>query len=233
MHIDVLNELRHIAEEKYRCFSAKLLPPDVPLLGVRIPDLRKYAKELIKTGKAETYLKISPAKLKYQEELILYAMLIGQLKKTSEEKVQLIKNFVPYINSWAVCDIFCADLKEIKKNPLFYYERFLFYTQTAKEYQIRFFYVVALNYFLIPELVPHIFSLLKKQQYSGYYDRMAAAWLLSVAYVKFPHETEEFLLHTSLDNTVLRKSVSKICDSLRVTKENKIRLRKLVANLYK
>ena len=30
-------------------------------------------------------------------------------------KFSLVKNFIPKINNWAVCDLFCADLKILKK----------------------------------------------------------------------------------------------------------------------
>ena len=37
-------ELEKLADEKYRAFSAKLLPKAETLIGVRIPELRKLAK---------------------------------------------------------------------------------------------------------------------------------------------------------------------------------------------
>ena len=57
MRTEVLKKLQEEAEEKYQKFSAKLLPPQIDLLGVRIPKLRQIAKEIEKVGKAEDYLK--------------------------------------------------------------------------------------------------------------------------------------------------------------------------------
>lgn len=230
MRTEVLSWLRSNAEEKYRKFSAKLLPPEVNLLGVRIPALRKYAKELIKAGRGSEYLNISPAEFEYQEELMLYALILANMKLPEAEKISRIKKFIPFINSWAVCDIFCADLKEVKKNPTRFYNEFNALTTSGKEYQIRFFYVLALDYFLTPEYIDKIFTLLATQKYTGFYDKMAAAWLLSVAYVKFPKKTENHLFTAPLDNFVFKKSISKICDSYRVAKEAKIRLRTLASS---
>lgn len=229
MRTNVLTWLQNNADEKYRVFSAKLLLPETKLLGVRIPLLRQYAKGLIKDRLGEIYLRVPLQELEYQEELMLHALLLANSKMPTSDKIQLIMSFVPYINSWAVCDIFCADLKEIKKAPQIFYDTFEPLIKSQKEYLIRFFYVVALNYFITADYLPQIFTNLSYQAYVGYYDKMAAAWLISVAYVKFPTETEAFLLNTPLDRFVFRKSISKICDSFRVSKEAKIRLRKLAS----
>lgn len=231
MHTEVLSQLQNYAEEKYQKFSAKLLPQNIKLLGVRIPLLRQYAKILLKKGQGENYLNIPIKNLQYQEELMLYALILANIKSSEDEKIKRIKNFVPYINSWAVCDIFCAELKAVKRTPKLFYETFNSLVSSKHEYQIRFFYVLALNYFITDEFLPRIFEMIAKQKYEGYYDKMAVSWLLSVAYVKFPQKTEQFLFETKLDNFVFRKSISKICDSFRVTKEAKIHLRTLVSEL--
>ena len=48
MRTEVLKKLQEETEEKYQKFSAKLLPPQIDLLGVRIPKLRQIAKEIAK-----------------------------------------------------------------------------------------------------------------------------------------------------------------------------------------
>ena len=70
---------------------------------------------------------------------------------------------------------------------------------------------------------------IEKQQYVGYYDKMAVAWFLSIAYIKFPSQVEGFLLSTPIDTFVFSKTISKICDSYQVKKEAKIHLRKLAS----
>ncbi|MBO5038464.1 MAG: DNA alkylation repair protein [Alphaproteobacteria bacterium] len=225
MRTEVLTYLQNNADEKYRQFSLKLLPKDTKLLGVRIPLLRQYAKTLLKEGRGQLCLKIPLEKLKYQEEFMLHALILANAKISSQDKIPLIKKFIPHIKTWAVCDIFCADLKEVKQNRDLFYETFKPLLTTRQEYQIRFFYVLALSYFITPEYLAKIFQHIKKQTYTGYYDKMAVAWLISIAYIKFPKETEAFLFNTPLDEFIFRKSISKICDSYRVTKEAKIHLR--------
>ena len=116
MHTKVLEYLKSQQDEKYKIFTSKLLPKNVELLGVRIPVIRQYAKQLIKENLSNKYLEISLDKMQYQDELLLYSILLANKIKTYETKIEDIKKFVPYINSWAVCDIFCSELKEIKKD---------------------------------------------------------------------------------------------------------------------
>ena len=172
-------------------------------------------------------LKTPLTELKYQEEFMLYSLLIAQSK--SPDKIEQIKNFVPYINSWAVCDVFCSSIKDAKKQQQLYWEAFRPFTQSHKEYEIRFFYVMALSYFINEAYLQKIFSLVRAQKYVGFYDKMAVAWLLSMMYVKYPNETETFLQNTPLDKFVFQKSISKICDSFQVKKEAKIHLRTLAS----
>ncbi|MBO5284249.1 MAG: DNA alkylation repair protein, partial [Alphaproteobacteria bacterium] len=79
------------------------------------------------------------------------------------------------------------------------------------------------------EYLAKIFQHIKTQTYTGYYDKMAVAWLISIAYIKFLKETEAFLLNTPLDEFIFRKSISKICDSFRIKKETKVRLKTLAS----
>ena len=231
MRTKVLEYLKSKQDEKYKIFTAKLLPENIDLLGVRIPIIRQYAKQFIKENLYKKYLDIPLDKLKYQEELFLYSLLLSHKVKTSETKIEDINKFVPYINSWAVCDIFCSELKEVKNNSSIYLEKFSEYAQSKKEYQIRFFYVLALNYFIKEEYLEYLFHMIKKQEYVGYYDKMAVAWFLSIAYIKYPKQIEEYLFSSNLDKFIFNKTISKICDSFQVKKEAKIHLRKLASEL--
>lgn len=230
MRTEVLKILKTFADEKYCRFRSKLLPrQQTVLLGVRIPVLRQLAKNIIKEQAAEKYLRIPLSSLEYDEELMLYGMLLAKKMQPLQSQIADIKTFVSYIGNWAVCDTFCADLKEVKNNPEIFYKEFYAYSQSEQEYEIRFFYVLALNYFLRQDFLPRLFSTVAKQKYTGFYDKMAVAWFLSEAYVKFPAKTETFLRNTRLDNFVFCKTVSKICDSFRVTEDAKTKLKALAS----
>ena len=231
MPTNYLEQLKSKKDEKYRIFTSKLLPKNVDMLGVRIPDIRKILKYIIKNNKSNDIIQSDISSYSYQEELILHALVIANTPMQISNKINLIKSFIPYINSWAVCDIFCADLKETKNNLSLFFETFKDYTQSNAEYQIRFFYVLALNYFIKEEMLEEILKMITNQKYVGYYDKMAVAWFLSMAYVKYPQKIQNFILNTTLDKFIFSKTISKICDSYQVTKEAKIQLRKLASNI--
>lgn len=112
MENKIRQDLFEIQDLKYKEFHGSLCPDMDNIIGVRIPKLREYAKELYKSNKLED-IKIGD---KYYEELVIQGMLIGfQTKAPIEEAIKQVKEFVPKINSWAVCDTFCAGLK-ITKN---------------------------------------------------------------------------------------------------------------------
>ena len=60
-----------------------------------------------------------------------------------------------------------------------------------------------------------------------YYVRMAAAWAVSVCYVKFPSETKVLLVRRSLPKFTQNKAIQKIRESYRVPEEDKLELVKL------
>ncbi len=61
--------------------------------------------------------------------------------------------------------------------------------------------------------------------YDDYYVDMAIAWAISVAYVRDRAATEKIFEECDLSERVLRKSVSKICDSRRVSLDDKKRMK--------
>ncbi len=230
MHTKILAYLQSISEEKYKIFSLKLLPKDTMLLGVRIPLLKKLAKQIKKNNQIDTYLNTPIQNLKYQEEKMLYSLLISYQEVLEEKRIDNIKNYVSHIKNWSECDTFVASLKSIKNNQEMYYNIFLPYAKSTSEYKIRFFYVMALNYFINDTFLPQILSLIKTQKYQGYYDRMAVAWFLSMAFVNNPNLIKDFLKETTLDTQVFQKTISKIYDSYQITKELKIELKSFLSS---
>ena len=55
---------------------------------------------------------------------------------------------------------------------------------------------------------------------------MAVAWLLSICYIKEKEATINYLKNSHLDDFTLRKTISKINDSYRVSKEEKEQLKR-------
>ena len=100
--MNVKQKLLEKAEEKYRKFSQSLIPNIDNVLGVRLPVLRKIAKEIYKSDNWKDFLKQND--FEYMEEAMLQAMVIGLVKDSHENILAMVKDFVPKINNWSVCD---------------------------------------------------------------------------------------------------------------------------------
>ena len=113
MNKEIEKRIFELADEKYKEFHSGLCPNTKNIIGVRVPVLRNYAKEIAK-GDFRTYL--DNAKNEYYEEIMLQGMVIGLSKMDVEERLNYIKKFVPKIYNWAICDVFCAGLKFVNKS---------------------------------------------------------------------------------------------------------------------
>ena len=78
-----------------------------------------------------------------------------------------------------------------------------------------------LAYYVEDKYLKDIFKICEKIKSEEYYVNMAKAWLLSVCYIKHRDETYKFLEKTKLDDWTVNKSIQKVRESSRVTKEEK------------
>jgi len=219
----IRNELFEKQDLKYKEFHSSLCPNVDKIIGVRIPELRKMAKEIA----SKDYDKfLVQAKDEYYEELVLQGLVIGYAKTSIENTFKYLKTFVPKINSWAVCDTTCSNLKITKKYMNEMWDFLEQYINSKKEYEIRFALVMYLNYYLTEEYIEKILQKIDKIENKAYYVQMAIAWLISFAYIKQKEKTEKYLLENNLDKFTQNKSIQKICESYRVSKEDKEKLRK-------
>ena len=111
---EIKKKLKEISDKKYQDFHSSLCPGTENIIGVRVPILRSYAKELFKEKDWKQTIK--EIDNEYYEEIMLKGMLIGQAK-TEDINIILkyVEEYVPHIDNWAICDVFCAGLKITKK----------------------------------------------------------------------------------------------------------------------
>ena len=208
---------------KYKEFHSSLCPNIDKIIGVRVPELRKMAKEIAAQDYMEFFEQVQN---EYYEELLLQGLVIGYAKIPIEEAFRYLKKFVPKINSWAVCDTTCSNLKVTKKHMEEMWQFLENYINSKSEYEIRFALVMYLNYYLTDEYIDKILYKLDKIANNEYYVQMAIAWLISFAYIKQKEKTEKFLLKNNLDRFTQNKSIQKIWESYRVSKEDKEKIKK-------
>ncbi len=217
--MDIKQRLINESEKDFQKFSASLIPNINNVLGVRLPKLRKIAKEIYKSGEWEEFLNSSD--FQYMEETMLKGMVIGLVKQPPDKILELVKNFIPEINNWSVCDCFCSGLKFVKDNRKLVWNFIQPYFKSKNEYDIRFAYVILLSYYIDIDFIDKDLNLIDKFKDQRYYTKMAVAWALSICYIKFPEKTLKYLKTSKLDNWTYNKSIQKICESLRVDKETK------------
>lgn len=223
--MDLRSILEKSAEEEYRIFAKKLLPKDTDLLGVRLPLLKKIAKEEL----AENGLSfLKQANYGIFEEKLLCGFLIAYWKKPILEKIPLITDFVTKIDSWSVCDSFCAALHPKKSELAGLLDYLETYIDSENEYECRFALVMLLDYFINFEYIDRTLMLIKKAGSVGYYTKMAQAWALSVCMVHFPDKTKAILEERSLDTFVKKKAIQKCIESYRINIDTKIYLKDLL-----
>ena len=214
-------ELFALQDLQYQKFHSSLLPGVENIIGVRMPLLRKLAKEILR-GDWRSHLDSSVAEPNtYYEDNILQALLIGTSKISLQERHTYIKAFVPKINNWAVCDLFCSTLKEVQRYPQEYWQMLMPYFNSTNAYDLRFASVMLLNHFTSDEFAEEALKLLEAIKHEDYYVKMGVAWAISIFYIKQPKLTLSLLKQNNLDNFTHNKAIQKIRESFRVSNEEK------------
>ncbi len=117
---DIRDELFKMQDIGYRDFNSKLIPTvkKEDMIGVRTPELRKYAKKLLKEEGVEDFLHSLPHK--YFDENQLHAFIISEIKDFKLCIDELIK-FLPYLDNWATCDQLSPKIFKKYRNDLLPY----------------------------------------------------------------------------------------------------------------
>ena len=157
---------------------------------------------------------------------MLQGLVIALSTETVDKKIKLIESFVPKIDNWAVCDIFCSSIKIKKNEKEVYYNFIRKYQDSKKEFELRFLLIMLLDHYLEEEYLDDIYSIINNINSDKYYVNMAIAWLLSISYIKYPKYTLSNIDSLSIDKWTYNKSIQKIIESRRVTDKEKEVLRK-------
>ena len=225
--LTIRENIMRLSNNGNKKFTESLHPGVENVLGIRVPDLRVLAKKIAKDD-WKTFLKSAPTD--YMEERMLIGMVISNIKVDDvDEYLLIVDQFVKIINSWSVCDTFdfSGQTSFVKKNSEKVWKYLYNYMNSANEYEIRFGVVMPIKYYIDEAHITQYIEKLLSIKHEGYYVRMAIAWALSTCYIKFPEITYFYLANGVLDNGTLKKTIQKICDSFRVSDENKTKVKLL------
>ena len=226
---------RFLNEEKYRQGHIRIINalPGRRILGLHLPEMKQVAKTLAKQPDALTLLhtfekehQADRFKL-YYEETLVWGLTVNALKCTIEERLELLRRYVPALDNWAVCDSFCCNAKwALKVPPQILWEFLCPYFQSNQEFEVRFAIVMSMCYLLKEDWLPIVFEELQKinlpaihSEYTSlptpYYVRMGMAWLLATALAKFPEQTRYFVNKSTLSEDIKRLYARKARESFR------------------
>lgn len=221
-------DLINLSDSEYKSFHTKLSPEAGDILGVRVPKIRNYAKEILDEDDwQETLNNIGN---KYNEEKMLRGILIGKSKMEYDTKIKYLIEFIPKIDSWSSCDITCASLKFVRNNQEKIWDFLKQYTKSSEEFVLRFILVMYLDYFVTDKYVDDVIKTINNIKAEKYYTQMAMAWLISEIFIKYPEKAKTFLKsnNKNIDKFTYNKAIQKIKESYRVSAEDKKMLKKLI-----
>ncbi len=251
MRKEIRDRLNKMSDADYVKFSASLIPASGrgTMLGVRLPALRDYAKEL---SKGDWRQELSYEEDLYFEETMLRGMILGYACRDIEELFACLKDFIPRVQNWSVCDSVCSGLKLVEKYPEKTWDFLQPYLKSGEEFPCRVGLIMLLNHFVklgedkkkitqkrsvtmadlqgqeeTGDYLEPILQALDREFTEGYYAQMAAAWLLAELFVTYPVRTLRGLRELHLDAFTRKKAVQKIRESRIPDKEVKAYLREM------
>ena len=218
--------LKSAAESGYAEFNKKITPQSgCPIIGVRVPELRRIAKRIAK-GDARAYLDYITYEHKgemTQEEIIVSGLVVGALPLPFGEMCQRIRFFAASVKNWACCDVAVSSFKGIKKFIEEYKIEIYRFLRSDNPWEQRVGLIILLDYYLNDEQnAAYALDCANGVKSGEYYVNMAQAWLIATSFVKHRELTKNYLESGfDLSEKVLKMTVRKLRDSYRVSDEDK------------
>ena len=216
--------LFQLQDKGYHDFQSKLIPtiPVETIIGVRIPAIRKLAKEYGKDPESVEFLKQLPHT--YYDENILHALLVAEIKDY-EVCVKEVERFLPYVDNWAVCDIFSP--RVFRKNRDRLIDIIKEWADSEHPYTCRFGMEMLMTHFLDEDFRVEYLEIPATVHSEEYYVNMMFAWFYATALAKQWDATIGYIEDQRLDTWTHNKTIQKARESYRITPEQKEYLKTL------
>ena len=220
----IQKRLFEMQDAEYKEFQCRLMPTvdRENVIGVRTPELRKYAKELAGTPQADEFMAILPHR--YYEENNLHAFLIEGLKDY-DRAVAEIEKFLPFVDNWATCDMMSP--KVLKRHLPELEVKIRQWLQSEHTYTVRFAVEALMGMYLDDKFKPEYPELVAAIRSEEYYVNMMVAWYFATALAKHYDEILPYIERQRMDGWTHNKAIQKAVESYRITDEQKQYLRTL------
>ena len=217
---DIVTQLTDLAQgnESYAAFNQRIVNTKMPVIGVRVPDLRRLARGLAPNMSAAD---ISKLLLKAQNESFDYVLLCGLLithaRLDDLVAIDLTKQYLLHVDSWAHIDTFVE--KKRRFTGEIWWDFALECLQNGAEFTVRYGVISLMTNFLDESHINQVFAALRNVKHDGYYVKMALAWLYATAAVNFFELTLAELENGQIDAWTRNKAYQKMRESQRFTPE--------------
>ncbi len=220
----IVNRLFAMQDLKYRDFHSRLMPTveKSKIIGVRTPDLRQFAKEILNSPLADSFIGNLPHE--YYEENNLHAFLIEKIKDY-DKCIEEINRFLPFVDNWATCDMMRP--KIFKKHLPELFGEIRKWLESDDTYTVRFGIECLMCFYLDENFSPEYSEMISKIRSDEYYIKMMQAWYFATALAKRYDEIVPYLEQNRLDTDTHNKTIQKSVESYRITGEQKAYLRTL------
>ena len=226
MHDRVTAQLTNLAQgnESYAAFNKRIVNTKMPVIGVRVPDLRRLARELAPDMSAADISKLLTAQNKSFDYVLLCGLLITHARLDDQTAIDLTKQYLPHVDSWAHIDTFVEKKRRFAGD--IWWDFALECLQNETEFAVRYGVVSLMTNFLDEAHIDQVFAALRNVKHDGYYVKMALAWLYATAAVNFFELTLAELENEHIDAWTRNKAYQKMRESRRFTpKEQEIILK--------
>lgn len=209
-----LEYLKSIGEEKTKAFNSRIIDTKYEMIGIKTPVIKSLVKEI---AKSDIYSFLECVGSTYYEEVLVHGLILSYIKDC-DVFLDYFNKFILLIDNWALCDTCINSYKIMKKNDLSSKASSLIYSDN--EFLARVGYVMFLDHYLDDDHINDIIHLsMIPSEY--YYVNMAIAWLLSCCFIEYKDFVLDLLKSNVLSPFVQNKTISKIRDSYKVSKEDK------------
>lgn len=220
----VFQRLSELSDPTYRDFHAGLIPNISPetILGVRVPALRKLARELRGSAEAQEFMAALPHE--YYDENCLHGLLINDIKDFGAT-VSALDAFLPYVDNWAVCDLISP--RSFKSRPPELAAHVRRWLDSSHSYTVRFGIGVLMSFYLDEGFEPAQLEAVAERCCEEYYVNMMVAWYFATALAKQPEAALPYIENRRLSRRTHNKAIQKSIESRRIPDETKTYLKTL------
>ena len=219
MYNQIIAQLNALSQgnESYAAFNKRIVNTNMPVIGVRVPDLRRLARKLAPDMSAADISKLLTAKNRSFDYVLLCGLLITHARLDDQTAINLTKQYLPHVDSWAHIDVFVEKKRRFAGEV--WWDFALECLQNEDEFTVRYGVISLMTNFLNEAHIDQVFAVLRNVKHDGYYVKMALAWLYATAAVHFFELTLAELENEHIDAWMRNKAYQKMRESRRFTPE--------------